>query len=137
MKLNTLSKIIFLAVLLLSFVLAPFSNADAKGKKNSRNITSAKSDQARKKSSLVKKKKTKIAKQKKHSRKKTYAVAAKSKKRLVKKGAGYVASKVIVPELEIVMPEGEFHYDYDTGTETTEMTSRQAADEFQAIEAQN
>lgn len=130
LKLNTLSTFIILSVLLLSFVLMPFSNAEAKGEKQSRSVASTKLHQANKKSSFVKKKKSQVAKQQKPSKKKTYGVATKSKKQVVKKSPGHTTSTVIVPELEIVMPEGNFHNDYGTSIGSTEMTSQQTADEF-------
>ncbi len=149
MKSKTLSKIIFLAIIFLSFVLLPFNKADAKGKKYNRNIASTKSDLANKKSAILKKKKSKMAQL---TKKKNHNVTAKSKKRNLvvtgkskKKGpvatarpkkhhgnadSRYVAAKIIVPELEIVMPDGDFHADYDASAVDTDTTSQPSTDEF-------
>lgn len=150
MKSKTLSKIIFLAIIFLSFVLMPFNKADAKGKKYNRNIASTKSNLANKKSAISKKKKsklTKLTKKKNHnvtakskkknhavngkSKKKSHVATAKSKKYHSKVDSRYVAAKVIVPELEIVMPDGDFHADYDASAVDTDTTTQPSADEFQ------
>ncbi len=111
-------------------MLAPLNSAHAnyaKGKKNYRTVASAKSLQVRKKNNLAKKKKL-TKHDRKHDR---------------KKRSVFVPTKIIVPELEIVTPDGDFHANYDASAESSgsvnsmQTSSQQAAEEFENFENEN
>ena len=129
-------------------ILIPYNQAEARSKKTKHSVASKKSHKATKKISATKKKKSKIAKKTHKQKHKTVAQAKKHQEevaqaRKLKEEVGSKdsalkeefsfknsAAKVPAPELEIVIPEGDFHTDYEADSGKMEFSSQQPSEEF-------
>lgn len=131
MKSNTLPHIFFLFMFCLSLILHPYKQALAQDSNSGRSMASSKTIKTTKKNAAIKKKKSKIAKASKKQKKKLVKVTEKQPRKMTQI---YRAPEVIVPELEIVEPDGDFHANYIANSEATEASDEELKDEFERSE---